>query len=649
MDDIVPFAETNFRNVRQRFGIKVDDRRRHFYVVGKTGMGKTTLLENMVIDDIRSGRGVAVVDPHGEFAEKILDFIPKERVEDVIYFNPADLDYPIAFNVIESVAPEYRHLITDGLVAIFHKLWAESWGPRLEYVLRNTILALLEVPDSTLLGLMRMLTDKEYRKWVVGQLKDPVVKAFWLDEFARYPDRFMAEAIAPIQNKVGQFLANPLIRNVVGQTRTAFDLRDAMDNGKVLIMNLAKGRIGEGTSRLLGAMMITKLQLSAMSRVDMPESERADFYLYVDEFQNFATVSFANILSEARKYRLNLILAHQYIAQLESDNNTIVRDAVFGNVGTIATFRVGGTDAEFLEKEFEPEFMINDLVNLTKYHIYLKLMIDGVASRAFSATALPPHPPPEVSYKDDIIRHSREKYGSRREDVEAAIAAWAGPIEPASSSEASGPAGRPRREERQLYDAMCWVCGTQTKVPFMPDNKRPIYCEKCLQEIRAGQREPVTSRPASPEERRGSPHSMGRPGPPPRGHSSPQRPKGVPSIPEGRGDGPPKQQVPSSRGEGPLMHPPRPQAPARNERRDRGPQDSRPVQRPVAQERVSLNALPPRPVSPEGERGSPRSAKQPAAPREHQRPKERPEPDLSGLRALLEDEEVMPKNENPNE
>lgn len=483
-EDIVPFGETNFRNKRQRFGIKLDDRRRHMYVIGKTGMGKTNLLRNMVIEDIRAGRGVAVVDPHGELAEELIEFIPEERIEDTIYFNPSDLAYPLAFNAIEGVAPEYRHIVTDGLVGIFHKLWAESWGPRLEYLLRNAILSLLEVPDSTLLGIMRVLVDKDYRKWVVGQLKDPVVRSFWVDEFARYPDRFQSEAISPIQNKVGQFLANPLVRNIVGQTRTAFDIREAMDSGKILIMNLSKGRIGEGTSRLLGAMMITKLQLAAMSRIDTPEEERRDFYLYVDEFQNFATTSFAGILSEARKYRLNLILAHQYITQLEEE----VRDAVFGNVGTLVTFRVGATDAEFLEREFEPEFSMNDLVNLSKFNIYLKLMIDGASSRAFSATTLPPFDSPEQSFRKEIIAHTQKTYGTPREEVDAAIEEWAGPIERASGKEASGPSGK------QMHETVCWVCGETARVPFKPDGKRPVYCEKCLEEIRQGKREHLPGR-----------------------------------------------------------------------------------------------------------------------------------------------------------
>ncbi|HEB01417.1 MAG TPA: DUF87 domain-containing protein, partial [Candidatus Portnoybacteria bacterium] len=374
-EKITTFAETNFRNQKRKFGIKIDDRRRHVYVVGKTGMGKTVLLENMAIQDIQSGRGIAVIDPHGEFAERVLDFVPTDRINDVVYFNPADLDYPIGFNAIEKVSSEHRHLVASGLVGVFQKIWADSWGPRLEYVLRNTILALLEYPGSTLLGIMRMLVDKAYRKKVISNVKDPVIKSFWVEEFAKYPDRFLIEAVAPIQNKVGQFLSSPLIRNIVGQTKSKIDLREIMDKQKILIVNLSKGRVGEDNSALLGAMIVTKLQLAAMSRVNIPEEERKDFYLYVDEFQNFATESFANILSEARKYRLDLIIAHQYITQMLEP----VRDAVFGNVGTLIAFRVGAADAEFLEKEFEPEFNMNDLVNLTKYNVYLKLMIDGVA------------------------------------------------------------------------------------------------------------------------------------------------------------------------------------------------------------------------------------------------------------------------------
>ncbi len=420
-NEITLFGKTNFRNQEVRFGIKTDDRRRHMYVIGKTGTGKTNLLENMAIADIQAGRGTAVVDPHGEFAEKMLDFIPENRIDDVIYFNPVDIDYPIAFNPLERVSIENRHLVASGIMGVFKKIWPDVWSARMEYILNNALLALLEYPDSTLLGIMRMLAEKDYRKKIVDNLKDPVIKAFWVNEFARYTQRLETEAVAAIQNKVGQFIANPLIRNIMGQSHSAINMRKAMDEGKILIINLSKGRIGEDNSALLGAMIITKLQLAAMSRVDIPMEKRKDFYLYVDEFQNFSTESFANILSEARKYRLNLILAHQYISQLTNDKNTKVRDAVFGNVGTIVCFRVGAEDSEFLEKEFLPEFNANDLVNLAKYNIYVKLMIDGVASKAFSAQTLTPCEAPVNSFKDIIIENSRNKYGTPRSLVDKKI------------------------------------------------------------------------------------------------------------------------------------------------------------------------------------------------------------------------------------
>ena len=469
MDEINSFAETNFRNQQKRFGIKTQDRSRHMYIIGKTGTGKTTFLENMAIQDIQSGRGVGIVDPHGEFAEKMLDFVPSNRVNDVIYFNPADLDYPIAFNVIEKVDSEHRHLVASGLVGVFKKIWAETWGPRLEYVLRNAILALLEYPGSTLLGIMRMLTDKEYRKKIIAQINDPVVRSFWVDEFAKYPDRFMAEAVAPIQNKVGQFLTSPLIRNIVGQTKSSIDIRKAMDEEKILIMNLSKGLIGEDTSNLLGAMLITRIQLAAMSRVDIPENERKNFYLYVDEFQNFATEAFATILSEARKYRLDLVLAHQYIAQMSEE----VRDAVLGNVGTMVCFRIGANDAVYLENEFMPEFSVQDLVNLDFAHIYLKLMIDGMASRPFSATTLLPFKRPEKSYRDKIIRISRERYASNRDQVEQKISKWSGVSEIFENE-----------KKQQMYKVECSSCGKQIEVKFKPDGVRPVYCPECLEKAR---------------------------------------------------------------------------------------------------------------------------------------------------------------------
>ncbi len=470
------FAETDFRNIKRKFGIKLDDRRRHFYVIGKTGMGKTSLLQNMAIQDIQAGRGIGFVDPHGEAAEALLDFVPKKRINDVIYFNPSDIEYPIAFNVMEKVAPEYRHLVAGGLMGVFKKIWPDVWSARMEYILNNTILALLEYPGSTLLGINRMLSDTEFRQRVLEKVSDPVVKSFWINEFARYSQRYETEATAAIQNKVGQFISAPLIRNIVGQVKSSIDMRKAMDEGKILILNLSKGKIGEDNSMLLGALLITKIQLAAMSRVNIPEEERKDFFLYVDEFQNFATESFVNILSEARKYRLALILGHQYISQMEEK----VRNAIFGNVGTIVSFRVGAEDAEFLEKEFKPEFNAQDFVNLAKYRIYIKLMIDGIACRPFSASTLPPLEKPLLSYKEKIIKVSRERYGTARKKVEESISKWAG-IEnlPASILEKN------KKEPAELYDARCSLCGKKTKVIFSPESGRPVYCKTCLKKVKA--------------------------------------------------------------------------------------------------------------------------------------------------------------------
>lgn len=417
---VVLFGQTNFRNQSVNFGIKMDDRRRHMYIIGKTGMGKSELLKNIAIQDIQDGRGLAFIDPHGDPVEDLLDYIPPERINDVIYINPADLEHPIAFNVMEQVDYDSRHLVADGMMAVFKKIWIDAWSARMEYILNYTILALLEVPGSTLLGINRMLAEKDYRKSIVEQVKDSEVRAFWTQEFAKYTDKFASEATAAIQNKIGQFVSNALIRNIVGQPQSSFNMRQAMDEGKILLVNISKGRIGEDASRLLGALLITKIQLGAMSRVDIQKSERRDFVLVVDEFQNFATASFANILSEARKFNLSLVIAHQYVAQMEEQ----VRDAVFGNVGTIVAFRVGAEDAELLEKEFAPEFTVEDIVNLGKRQIYLKLMIDGVASRAFSAMTMDTIKPSGVSQRDSVIDASRHQYGRPRKQVEETIAQW---------------------------------------------------------------------------------------------------------------------------------------------------------------------------------------------------------------------------------
>ena len=420
---ITYIGETDFRSKKTKFGIKAKDRTRHIYVIGKTGTGKSTFLENLVVQDIQNGEGFAFIDPHGKSANLLLDYIPENRINDVLYFAPFDLANPVSFNVMEDIGPDKRHLVAAGLMSAFKKIWVDAWSARMEYILNNTILALLEFPDSTLLGINRMLADKDYRNMVVSHVTDPGVRSFWEDEFANYTERFTQEATPAIQNKVGQFTANPVIRNIIGQPKSTFNIRQMMDERKILIINLSKGQIGEDSANLLGSMLITKIYLAAMSRADLREEDLnklPNFYLFVDEFQSFANESFANILSEARKYKLNLTMAHQYIEQMSEE----VRAAVFGNVGTMVTFRVGATDAEYLEKEFAPMFTAEDLVNLGKYQIYLKLMIDDMASAPFSAKTLPPIELPRISYRDVAIAKSRAQFAQPREKVEENIMSW---------------------------------------------------------------------------------------------------------------------------------------------------------------------------------------------------------------------------------
>lgn len=447
------------------FGIKARDRARHMYVIGKTGMGKSTLLENMAIQDIRNGEGMCFIDPHGSAVETLLNFIPKERIKDVVYFAPFDLDYPIAFNVMEDVGYDKRHLVVSGLMATFKKIWVDAWSARMEYILSNTILALLEYPGATLLDVNRMYTDKNYRKKVVENIKDPVVKSFWTDEFANYGDRYTQEATPAIQNKIGQFTSNPLIRNIIGQENSSFDIRTLMDERKILLINLSKGLVGDTNMKLLGSMLTTRIFLGAMSRADLPPHELAkspNFYFYVDEFQNFANDTFSEILSEARKYHLNLLIAHQYVAQMEEE----VQAAVFGNVGTTVSFRVGPLDAELLEKVFAPEFTQEDLVNLGFAQIYLSLMIDGIGSRPFSAVTIPPIEAPSRSYRQEVIDSSRAQFATARTGIETALfsrlaeaaeeaaamhkAASAGPATKRPQQGQNRPqATAPRREERR--------------------------------------------------------------------------------------------------------------------------------------------------------------------------------------------------------
>ncbi|MFH1766916.1 MAG: type IV secretion system DNA-binding domain-containing protein [Patescibacteria group bacterium] len=476
-NDVIYFAKTNFRNQMRTFGIKTDDRRRHAYIIGKTGMGKTTLLENMILSDIYAGHGCAYIDPHGDTAEKILDFIPSWRINDVVYFNPSDLEHPVGFNILEAVDEELKHLVAAGMMGVFKKIWENVWSARMEYILNNTILALLDTPGTTLLGINRMLSDAEYRRKIVEQVKDPIVKQFWVKEFESYQSKFATEAVAPIQNKVGQFLSASIIRNIVAQAKSTIDIRRIMDDQMIFIVNLSKGRIGEDASRLLGGMIITKIQMAAMERVDMPENDRQDFYMFVDEFQNFAVESFASILSEARKYRLNLIMAHQYIAQLTEE----VRDAVFGNVGTIISFRVGSPDAQFMEDEFMPRFTPEDVINLPKYAIYLKLMIDGVTSMPFSADTLPPIGM-KTGSTQKVVEQSRERYGGSRVNIEEHVARWSGfgeDVDLEAEYKASKESKQAAKKERFTHEYDCTRCGKTFAIPVELDRSRPIYCEEC--------------------------------------------------------------------------------------------------------------------------------------------------------------------------
>ncbi len=434
-EQITYFGETDSRNKRVRFGIKAKDRTKHVYVIGKTGMGKSTLLENMAIQDLKNGEGMAFMDPHGKTAELLLDYVPAERIKDIVYFAPFDIEYPISFNVLEDIGEDKRHLVVSGLMSTFKKIWVDAWSARMEYILSNTLLALIEYPGATLLGVNKMLADKDYRKKVVDNIKDPSVKAFWVDEFAKYTEKFAAEATPAIQNKIGQFTSNPMIRNIIGQPKSSIDLRKLMDERKILIINLSKGRVGEANANLLGSMLITKIYLAAMSRADADAKtlkKLPNFYLYVDEFQSFANESFADILSEARKYKLNLTIAHQYVEQMSEE----VRAAVFGNVGTMITFRVGAYDAEVLEKEFAPQFTAEDLVNLGKFQMYLKLMIDEVSSPPFSASSLPPFPEPVISYKREIVESSRKQFAVHKLAVEDSIRKWHDESKPAPKAPA---------------------------------------------------------------------------------------------------------------------------------------------------------------------------------------------------------------------
>lgn len=416
-ENISAFGMTNFRGINHQFGMLRYDRSRHVYIIGQTGAGKSGLLELFALSDVFHGQGYAIIDPHGDFAINNMRFIPGSRLNDVVYFNPADTQYPLGFNPLEVTDPNQKTNISSEVIGVLKRMFGDSWGPRLEYILRYTILALLDRPETTMLDITRMLTDKKFRKDTLSYCKDTVVLQFWNVEFASWTDKFQAEAIAPVLNKVGAFTANPVIRNIIGQPKSTFNVRKMMDEGKILIVNLSKGLIGEDNAGILGSFLVTKIQLAAMSRSDIPDiKDRRPFYLYVDEFQNFATDSFATILSEARKYGLNLTVANQYIGQM-SDT---VRDAVFGNVGTMITFRVSADDSPILAKQFEPQFEPNDLLQMHNRNFIINMVINGEKSPAFSAKTLN-LPPAQTDNTGRIIQHTRDTYSRTRADIEKDI------------------------------------------------------------------------------------------------------------------------------------------------------------------------------------------------------------------------------------
>lgn len=404
---------------QQPFVLHPHDRRHHLYAIGKSGTGKTTLLRNLILQDICAGNGVGVIDPHGDLATELLDYIPRHRIEDVVYFNPADMEYPIGFNLLGQTLPDNRHLVASGIVGVFKSVWSHSWGPRMEYILYATVAALLDCDNVSLLGIQRMLSDGKYRAWVIRQIKDPIVRAFWVEEFEQFTPSLRQEMIAPIQNKVGQLLMSPHLRNILGQIRCRIDARFMMDDGRIFIADVSKGKLGADKANLIGALLTTQFELAAMSRSNIPESERRDFYLYIDEFQSFATDSFVAILSEARKYRLCLTLSHQYTNQLRPE----VREAVFGNVGSIIAFRVGEQDAEHLEREFGEAYPARRFVDLHNHEICAKILSDGEHGDPFIAQTLPPWGD-RHHHREKIIRRSREKYGAKRAIVEDKIRRW---------------------------------------------------------------------------------------------------------------------------------------------------------------------------------------------------------------------------------
>jgi hypothetical protein len=419
-DSLAYIAKRQIWDGEELVGFSASDRRQHVFIIGKTGSGKTTLLRNLILQDIEAGHAVGVIDPHGDLAHDLLDHIPPWRSDHLIYFNPADLENPVAFNLLANVPKDRRHLVTSGIIGAFKSIWRESWGPRMEYILANAISALLECQNVSLLGLQRMLSDDQYRRWVLRQVSDPVVRSFWVDEFDHYDDRFRKEAVAPIQNKVGQLLMGP-IRNILGQVQSKIDFRFLMDNRRILIANLSKGLLGEDKANLLGSLLVTQFQQTAMRRADVPESLRQNCFLHVDEFHNFTSDSFASALSESRKYGLSLTLCTQFMQQTKLE----IRDAIFGNVGNLLSFRVGESDAAILAREFGHAFAPEQFTDLANFNVLMRKIRSNEIAAPFHAITLPPS---AVRYgrRDNLIRRSRERYTSPRAVVEDRIRRWMG-------------------------------------------------------------------------------------------------------------------------------------------------------------------------------------------------------------------------------
>ncbi len=547
--DINFFAKTDFKNKESIFGITTRDRGKHIYIMGKTGTGKSTLIANMAIDDIRKDRGIGIIDPHGDLCEIVVDFIPKRRLNDVVYLEPFDTARPFSLNVLEVREAHHKHLIASGIVSIFSKLYANSWGPRLEYVLRNVVLTLLEIPGSTLADVLPLLAHDKFRAKAIEKIQDPVIKDFWVKEFDIMPPKMKAEVVSPIQNKVGQFVTTKMIRNIIGHPTSSISIEQIMDDGKILLLNLSQGKLGEDNASLLGAMIITQIQLAAMRRAFIKEEDRRPFFLYVDEFQNFATSSFLKILSEARKYKLSLTLANQYIDQLEEE----IQRAIFGNVGTLAAFVVGARDATVLSKEFAGLYSDNDLVSLGKHEIIVKLSIDFFTSSPFPAKTLP-LPSLKNDNREKIVRLSKEKYGRKVKDDDIPTPVENNePAHPYDEEKKSGQAPQPKnpQQPKKLSDAEA-LKKAEEQLKAASGGEKKLEQKSFTSLPKQQSSTPSSNSPRPQQQQSNKPRNPQ--GPKPQGQYPPRQNQGQhsgdknrpPRQPQSEENRPPKQQLPQN-------------------------------------------------------------------------------------------------------